>query len=363
VFIPLESGDEGLMGFPIELPEEVALANRDELPLGEFESEEATIVEPPPVAAPRQPVRRPWPSSSTRGPSIAAVVVLVFGGLTGGLAGWWSASRLGGVHRAAPRAELAPPPSVVSLRPVALPKTTLLPMAPAPVAQLDAPWRVDEADREMVGTAGDGLRAVPPPSIAVAAVQQQQRIPARTDAPAGPLRMPPSPVIEAPVTASSEKPASAPSIPDPIMVARETPPQPAVPLPAPVAAVALPARADRAEIPRPAVERVDDDAAVHVVLDRYREAYEHLDAAAAKRVWRGVDERALSKAFADLESQSITFDECKTVFASPTALAFCRGKATYVGRVGSRSQTQARQWTFSLRKEGSGWQVENVRVR
>jgi hypothetical protein len=110
--------------------------------------------------------------------------------------------------------------------------------------------------------------------------------------------------------------------------------------------------------------RVNEEAGVHAALGRYQDAYERLDAAAAKRIWPGVDERALSKAFANLESQSITFDDCRTVVGSTSATASCRGTATYVARLGNRnSQTQNRQWTFTLRKDGSAWELENVQVR
>jgi hypothetical protein len=109
---------------------------------------------------------------------------------------------------------------------------------------------------------------------------------------------------------------------------------------------------------------VNEDTAIRAALGSYQRAYENLDAAAAKRVWQGVDERALSKAFANLESQSLEFDDCRTTVTAPVAVARCRGSATYVGRFGSRnSQTQSREWTFRLRNEGSGWQVENVQVR
>jgi hypothetical protein len=99
-------------------------------------------------------------------------------------------------------------------------------------------------------------------------------------------------------------------------------------------------------------------------LGRYQAAYENLDAAAAKQVWPGVDERALSKAFANLESQSFEFGDCRTTVTFATAVARCSGSATYVGRFGSRNrQTQNRQWTFRLRKEGSAWEMQDVQVR
>jgi hypothetical protein len=109
---------------------------------------------------------------------------------------------------------------------------------------------------------------------------------------------------------------------------------------------------------------VDDDGAVRAVLGRYLDAYERLDADAAKRVWPGVDEKALSRAFASLESQSITFADCRTNIMGATATAACSGTATYAARVGNRtSRTQAREWMFTLHKDGSGWIVQRVQVR
>jgi hypothetical protein len=109
---------------------------------------------------------------------------------------------------------------------------------------------------------------------------------------------------------------------------------------------------------------VDEESGIRAALGKYRDAYERLDAAAAKRVWPAVDERALSKAFANLESQSLTFDDCRTSVNAASAVASCRGTVTYIGRLGSRnSQTQNREWTFRLQKEGDAWAVQNVQVR
>jgi len=49
---------------------------------------------------------------------------------------------------------------------------------------------------------------------------------------------------------------------------------------------------------------------VRKVIERYRDAYERLDAAAARAVWPGVDEAALTRAFDGLTSQRIEFERC-----------------------------------------------------
>jgi len=138
--------------------------------------------------------------------------------------------------------------------------------------------------------------------------------------------------------------------------------QPSAPVvPATVAATAVTNQPVAPAVTQP---RVDEDGAVRATLGRYRDAYQRLDAAAAKQVWPGVDERALSRAFANLESQSITFDDCKTTVSGAAASASCRGTATYIGRLGSRNTlTERREWTFKLQKAGNAWEVQSVQVR
>ena len=64
----------------------------------------------------------------------------------------------------------------------------------------------------------------------------------------------------------------------------------------------------RPSLPRP--ERRDDDELIKQTLQRYRSAYEGLDAQSAHAVWPAVNEVALARAFDGLESQSLTFDAC-----------------------------------------------------
>ena len=109
------------------------------------------------------------------------------------------------------------------------------------------------------------------------------------------------------------------------------------------------------------VRWVSEEAAVRNVLELYRGAYQQLDAQAARRVWPNLDERRLARAFSDLESQTLDFDECRIDVANVKSIARCRGRATYVGRVGRRTaQTQARRWTFELLKTGERWAIDSV---
>ena len=106
-----------------------------------------------------------------------------------------------------------------------------------------------------------------------------------------------------------------------------------------------------------------DEPAVRNVLSEFQSAYERLDVAAAKDLWPSVDERALAKAFGDLESQTIGLNNCRVQLAAAAALAYCSGRATYVGRLGNKLQSRQLNWSFSLEKAPRGWQIRSVETR
>ena len=111
-----------------------------------------------------------------------------------------------------------------------------------------------------------------------------------------------------------------------------------------------------------AVPSVSDEALVRSMLERYRGAYERLDASAARQVWPSLDERRLARAFSTLKSQTLDFEDCSIDVGSARGVAHCRGRATYVGRVGKREpETQNRRWTFQIRKTGDSWAIDSVR--
>jgi hypothetical protein len=111
--------------------------------------------------------------------------------------------------------------------------------------------------------------------------------------------------------------------------------------------------------------RVPEEARVAQVLDSYARAYAQLDVQAARKVWPTVDERALARAFASLQSQDVSFDNCNVSVSGAKATASCRGRATYVGKIGSRDRrTEARQWTFELRRDANdGWEIERAQAQ
>lgn len=111
-----------------------------------------------------------------------------------------------------------------------------------------------------------------------------------------------------------------------------------------------------------AVPAASDEALVRSMLERYRGAYERLDATAARQVWPSLDERRLARAFSTLRSQTLDFEDCRIDVDSGRGVAHCRGRATYVGRVGKREpETQNRRWTFQIHKTGDSWAIDSVR--
>jgi hypothetical protein len=149
-------------------------------------------------------------------------------------------------------------------------------------------------------------------------------------------------IVDPPVASAANTRASAP----PALVADSS----AVPAAVPATAV-------------PSTSRADDEVLVKQTLQRYRSAYEGLDARSAQAVWPAVNQAALARAFDGLESQSLTFERCDVQLRGETANATCRGSARYVPKVGSREpRTEPRVWSFALRKTGDDWKIESARA-
>jgi hypothetical protein len=106
---------------------------------------------------------------------------------------------------------------------------------------------------------------------------------------------------------------------------------------------------------------VDDPALIRDALQRYRRAYNALDARLAHAVYPGVDETALTHAFDGLRSQSLEFEACSVDSVGASARAVCRGLARYVTKIGSREpRSEPRVWTFRLRKDDGDWTIESA---
>jgi hypothetical protein len=102
---------------------------------------------------------------------------------------------------------------------------------------------------------------------------------------------------------------------------------------------------------------------VRSVLSRYENAFSQLDAAAAARLYPGVDRKALSRAFGSLSSQQIQFDDCRIQVTQSTARATCAGKASWTPKVGGGAKEQAKRWQFDLKQVAGDWQIGSVRVQ
>jgi hypothetical protein len=103
---------------------------------------------------------------------------------------------------------------------------------------------------------------------------------------------------------------------------------------------------------------------VQSVIDRYREAFDTLDAKVVESFWPSVDSRALGRAFAQLESQHLHFDRCDIQLAGARAFASCHGYAQLVRKAGSQDpRTEARQWTFTRGEVKDQWVILGVDAR
>jgi hypothetical protein len=118
----------------------------------------------------------------------------------------------------------------------------------------------------------------------------------------------------------------------------------------------------QASAPRHAAE--PDQQLVRSLLQQYVTAFERLDVEAAKAVWPTVDDKALRRAFDQLEAQHLTFQSCGITIEGSGANARCQGQASYRPRIGSHTlRMSPREWTFNLAKANDGWQIIDARVR
>jgi hypothetical protein len=115
--------------------------------------------------------------------------------------------------------------------------------------------------------------------------------------------------------------------------------------------------------PEPAVAVSDPREPVRRTLERYRSAYQRLDASAAHAVWPSVDAGALARAFGALSAQELWFEGCSIDVSGPTADATCKGQSRVVPKIGGGSETARRTWQFKLRQAGDDWMIEKATVK
>jgi len=192
-----------------------------------------------------------------------------------------------------------------------------------------------------------------PDDVTPAVVRDEPRL--RIDAP--------RPRIDAPVQAASVS-VSRSVEPPPIPESTLAPALGGETRPVVVVAAAVPAAPARVESSAPVVRPPAPEALIQGVLSRYRNAYEGLDAGAAREVWPSVDHKALSKAFDRLEEQHLYFTSCEIAVTDARAVASCHGVASYVPRVGNKARRDdQRAWEFKLSKADDAWLIDSVSAR
>jgi hypothetical protein len=222
-------------------------------------------------------------------------------------------------RKPAPAPAPAPPPRLAATVPTRNPETTRAtpPVRPEPTPALAA--RIDAR-----------------PPVAPARIEAKPDVaPARVEA-----RIVPSPT-SGPVAAAAPPPANE-----------------VAPRPEPFANTAPAASVSAAVLTDPR----SDEADIRSTLTRFRTAYSQLNASAARDVWPSVDTRALERAFQSLKSQDLRFDSCTMTVTGARAQAACKGRATYVPRIGDQSpRFTAREWNFELRKADERWTIASAR--
>jgi hypothetical protein len=104
-----------------------------------------------------------------------------------------------------------------------------------------------------------------------------------------------------------------------------------------------------------------ESSALARVLGHYEQAYDRLDANSAAAVWPSVDARALSRAFARLQSQDLDFGNCTFSVSASDAAARCAGVLRYARRIGDTAlKTEQHVWTIEFARAGESWQIVKV---
>jgi hypothetical protein len=131
---------------------------------------------------------------------------------------------------------------------------------------------------------------------------------------------------------------------------------------APAKESAPPSSAPSAATPPPAREAAT--VGVQSVIDRYRAAFNSLNTGGISSFWPTVNERALAKAFEQLQAQRFDFDGCQIDVSGQFARALCSGTANFITKVGSKApRTEPRRWTFHLSRAANGWIIDRVESR
>jgi hypothetical protein len=113
-----------------------------------------------------------------------------------------------------------------------------------------------------------------------------------------------------------------------------------------------------------AAPRYTPDASIRQLLQRYEDAYDHRDVQTAATLWPSLDQRALTRAFASLDRQDVSFDRCDIDASEERGSAVCVGTVRYVPSVGRGTEKEGRiTWTFDLTRSGEDWRIAGLRAR
>jgi len=162
-----------------------------------------------------------------------------------------------------------------------------------------------------------------------------------------------------PPSRSIEKPTAAPATPEPSAPVPAPPPAPMpMVVPTPTPTPSLPASP-----PAPTGREVET-AAIKSVLDRYRQAFDTLSVAPVEAYWPSINAKGLTRAFGQLDSQTVTFDSCDLDVNREQATATCIGRAKFTTKVGSRTpHVESRRWAFRLARMSDRWVILSVESR
>jgi hypothetical protein len=100
---------------------------------------------------------------------------------------------------------------------------------------------------------------------------------------------------------------------------------------------------------------------VRQIVREYTRAFERLDVQAAKVLRPSLDDRALQRAFQQLDGQEFRLAPCGVSIRGQDASARCRANATFRPKVGSRVHLSG-EWTFNLSRNDSGWQIVDATI-
>ena len=106
------------------------------------------------------------------------------------------------------------------------------------------------------------------------------------------------------------------------------------------------------------------NADIRTLLQRYEQAYDHRDVQTAATLWPSLDQRALTRAFAGLDRQDVSFDCCDIDASGERGSAVCVGTVRYVPSVGRGVEKEGRiTWTFDLTRSGEDWRIAKLSAR